>query len=200
MIGSRPTQVATREDVRAMRDQLDMRRRDHVRIGAILAALAAGLRRGEVCGLTVGDIEHLDAQPHLRVRTLKRRKEVMRHVRLLPASAAVLAKYIAQEHGAQADPGAPLFRAAGTRYPFASGPITPKGIACALRVLVREVAPDRRITPHSFRHGFATGLIQSGADLRTVQELLGHASVASTQRYLHTTQARCSEAVARMGE
>lgn len=198
MIGSRPTQVATLDDVRAMREGLDMRRRDHVRLGAILAALSSGLRRGEVCGLTVGDLAPIDGVPMLRVRTLKRRKEIMRHVPLLAGDAAIVAKYIGQEHGGKPDPTAPLFRAAGTRHPFAHGPITPKGIACALRVLVREVGQGRRLTPHSFRHGFATALVQTGADLRTVQELLGHANLGSTQRYLHTTTARCIEAVVRL--
>lgn len=199
MIGSRPTQIATLDDVRAMLDALDNRRTSHVRVAAILHALAAGLRRGEVCGLTVADFCEVDGRRCLHVVTLKQRREIMRLVPLGAIAAAGVAKYIAQEHGKTADPAAPLYRTAATRHPFAVGPLTGKGIACALRIAKRLAGQSRRLTAHSFRHGFATALVQTGADITTVKELLGHAHIGSTQRYLHTTRARCIEAVDRLG-
>lgn len=199
-VGSRPTQPFNFADTDAIFANLDMRRRSHARVAAIMTALTSGLRRGEVCALRVSDFYALSGGRTLRVETLKKKRKIMRHVPLTEVGAARIAKYIGQEHGERPDKDAPLFRTAGTRYPFTRGPLTPRAVAHVVGVALRCAGIKGRITAHSFRHGFATGLLRKGADLRTVQELMGHENIWSTQRYLHTSQERCAAAVTSLWE
>jgi integrase/recombinase XerD len=65
--------------------------------------------------------------------------------------------------------------------------LTRQGLHYLVRRYVERAALDRHVSPHSFRHSFATHLLAAGADLRSVQEMLGHADVATTQIYTHVT-------------
>lgn len=184
-----------------MRDALDLRRRADVRTGALLVALCLGLRRGEIQRLTLADVLVAGGTTCLSVETLKQRG-ARKKERLVPLPSgedqALLARYVRQEHGAAPDRAAHLFRTAATRHPFKKGPITAKAIDHAIKRLACRAGVDRRAHAHAFRHAFATELLRGGADLRVVQELLGHRSISSTAVYLHASFERCAAAVARL--
>lgn len=197
----RPTEPFHVADVRRMRVALDLRRRGDVRTAALLVALCLGLRRGEIQRLTVADVIVVGGKTCLSVETLKQRANRKRQ-RLVPVAneddSAVLGRYLRQEHGATPERAALLFRTAATRYPFKKGPITARAIDHTIKRLARRAGVDRRAHAHAFRHAFATELLRSGADLRVVQELLGHRSISSTAVYLHAGFERCAEAVGRL--
>ena len=137
---------------------------------ALLLLYGAGLRIGEAMGL-MGDV--LPLGDTLRV-TGKRGKT--RIVPLLPQVRAAIEAYVA---GCPYPAGReePLFR--GAR----GGPLSAALIRRAVQGARRRLGLSDRTTPHALRHSFATHLLGRGADLRSLQELLGHASLSSTQIY-----------------
>jgi integrase/recombinase XerC len=155
---------------------LDVPGRDDasLRARAILELLyATGIRCAELVGLDLPEVD-LDAR---MVRVLgKGRKE-----RVVPfgsqAREAVLAYLPARARATPASEALFVNRRGGR--------LTDRSVRSILATRVRQVALAKRISPHSLRHSFATHLLGRGADLRTIQELLGHASLSTTQRYTH---------------
>ena len=144
-----------------------------LRARAILELLyGTGIRCAELVGLDLEDVD-LD-QRVVRVLGKGRKERMVPFGR--PALAAVEA-YL-EERGKVGRGQALLVNARGTR-------LTDRYVRVTVARRVRQVALDRRISPHKLRHSFATHLLSRGADLRAIQELLGHASLSTTQRYTH---------------
>lgn len=136
----------------------------------LLLLYGAGLRIGEAMALT-GDILPMG---ETLVVTGKRSKT--RVVPLLPPVREAIERYVAlSPYGAAS--GEILFR--GAR----GGPLAPELIRRAVQAARVRLGLGERTTPHALRHSFATHLLGRGADLRSLQELLGHASLSSTQVY-----------------
>ncbi|MGM0835575.1 MAG: tyrosine recombinase XerC [Bacillota bacterium] len=76
---------------------------------------------------------------------------------------------------------------------FRGGPLTPRGVRGVLNEMVKKTSSTLHISPHVLRHTFATHMLNEGADLRVVQELLGHSSLSSTQLYTHVTKDRLQQ-------
>jgi integrase/recombinase XerC len=148
---------------------------------ALLTLLyGCGLRLGEALGLTRGEAPRGDA---LRV-TGKGNKQ--RIVPVLPLVREAIDDYLADCPWRLA-PGAPLF--VGAR----GGPLNPGVVQRQMRRLRAMLGLPETATPHALRHSFATHLLGSGGDLRSIQELLGHASLSTTQRYTTVDSARLVE-------
>jgi site-specific recombinase XerD len=152
---------------------------------AILELLyGSGLRVAELCGLDVADVDP-EGQ---RVRVMgKGGKE-----RVVPlgdfASLAVRGYLDVGRAAFLPDPpgqdGEPLFLNRRRNR------LTSRDARAVVERDVRGTLTGRRVSPHTLRHSFATHLLEGGADIRAVQELLGHASLATTQRYTHVSRGR----------
>ncbi len=147
-------------------------------------AYSAGLRVSELVGLNRGDLDRTGLL--LRVRGKGRRE------RIAPLGARALAaldRLLAAEGRANPGPGEPLF--AGR-----AGRLSVRTVQRAVARRLASAAAGLGVTPHALRHSFASHLLDAGADLRAIQELLGHRSLATTEVYTHVSRARLRAAYA----
>jgi integrase/recombinase XerC len=150
---------------------------------AILELLyASGLRVSELTALDLADVDR--TQQILHIRHGKGRKE-----RIVPFGSKALAALDAyaprrdellQKAGQRGEPQAIFLNYAGRR-------LTSRSVGRVVKKYVRLAGLNWDLHPHSLRHAFATHLLADGADLRAIQELLGHASLSTTQKYTHAS-------------
>jgi integrase/recombinase XerD len=153
-----------------------------LRDAAMLEVLyATGMRVSELVGLPMSAL-HL-AEGWIKVRG-KGGKE-----RLIPLGEQAVASLHAYLSGARAQ----LMRGQRTPHVFVNGRgggMTRQGFWKLLRGYARQTGITKPISPHTLRHSFATHLLERGADLRSVQQMLGHSDISTTQIYTHVLEAR----------
>jgi len=154
---------------------------------ALLALLLfAGLRRSELAGITLEDVDLDHRQLLVRGKGAKQRV-----VPLTPLAVHAIREYL------------PCRPSTDSNHLFVSRiggrPIAGRVINRMLKKVLEDAGMDEQgITPHRLRHTFATHLIRNGVDVRTVQELLGHADLQTTARYLHSDTRTKQAAVAKL--
>jgi site-specific recombinase XerD len=150
----------------------------------LMTLYATGARRAEVARLKITDIDSERMVVHIRGGKGRKDRDVM----LSPALLEELRTYW---RGLRSEPTDWLFP--GNRWHTARRPVTTKVLWTACQqAAIRAGLEDKNIHPHTLRHCFATHLLEAGADLRTIQILLGHRDLEETTIYLHLSQKHLS--------
>ena len=145
----------------------------------LMTLYATGMRRAELARLQISDIDSRRMVIHVRGGKGRQDRDVM----LSPTLLEALRDYW---RGLKRKPTDWLFP--GGRGHTASRPITPKAVYYACCQAAQQAGLQNRVHPHTLRHCFATHLLENGADLRTIQLLLGHHDLKETTIYLHLSR------------
>ncbi len=178
-------QVLSFDEVERIIKTPNLKKVQGVRDRAILELMyASGLRVSEVASLKVNDVNR--EVGFLRCRGKSSKERI---VPLGSKALKFLEKYLKEARPKLAKGGGSsyLFLAQGGR------PLTRQTIWKMIKELVKKAGIKKGVSPHTLRHSFATHLIERGADLRSVQEMLGHASITTTQIYTHINKLRLKE-------
>jgi site-specific recombinase XerD len=157
----------------------------------ILTLLITGLRKAELCNLKVGDLKTYRNQAVIDVIG---KGQKFRRIPLHPDALVAIKEYL-KATGNGTDPDHSIFNTLGKHGPYEERGLTPKAVDCLINSVAKKALIRKRIHPHVMRHTFATTLLDKENDLRTVQSLMGHSHIRTTEGYLHSTDDRKVEAV-----
>jgi len=150
----------------------------------LITAYATGLRRAELAHLKIADIDSQRMVIHVKGGKGRKDRDVM-------LSPKLLEELRAYWRGMRRRPKEWLFP--GNRWHTATRPITTKVVWSACQQAAERAGITKPVHPHTLRHCFATHLLEAGADLRTIQVLLGHRDLEETTIYLHLSQKHLGE-------
>ncbi len=164
------------EEINKLIDNLPQDTPLHIRNRAIIELLyGTGIRASELVGLDVEDINLQNAT----IKVFGKRKKE-RIIPLGKKAISALNKYLCSREALSPKDNALFVSNRGTR-------LTQRALQMIVNKILDQLAQVSKKSPHTLRHTFATHLLQKGADLRAVQELLGHSNIATTQIYTHLT-------------
>jgi integrase/recombinase XerC len=165
------------EEMAGLLDVPDTQRPLDRRDKALLELLyAAGLRVSELVGLDLEDVNFEERL--LRVRGKGKKERLVPYGRIAEDSLHAYLRVRLPLSRGRMDESAVFLNYRGER-------LNARSVQRIVRACIRQTALKRQVSPHSLRHSFASHLLSRGADLRSIQELLGHASLATTQKYTH---------------
>jgi len=144
----------------------------------LMTLYSTGMRRAELCHLLVEDIDSERMMVHIHLGKGSRDRDVPLSPKLLETL---------REYWRWRKPKTYLFPGLLKGRPD-EVPLSGKAVLCACRKAAKRAGIDKAVGPHTFRHSYATHLLEAGADLRTIQLLLGHADLKHTSVYLHLSQ------------
>jgi len=149
----------------------------------LMTLYATGVRRAELTHLKISDIDSKRMVIHIQGGKGRKDRDVMLSPKLLE---------VLREHwrGLRQKPSAWLFP--GNRWHTGDTPITTKVVWDACKKAAQQAGLQKDVHPHTLRHCFATHLLEAGADLRTIQMLLGHRDLEETTIYLHLSERHLS--------
>lgn len=189
-VPGRQVEVLSREELAAMFAAIDVTKRNSLRDLAILHLLySTGLRVSELSNLNRKDVNLQSRE--FRVVGKGRKARIV-----FISDAAV--EHVKNYLESRQDNWVPLFvsnsnRSRGGILEGEGRRLQPQAIERIVRTISIHAGLVKKVTPHTLRHTFATELLKNGADIRSVQEMLGHASITTTQIYTHLTNKRLKE-------
>lgn len=189
-VPGRQVEVLAREELEAMFRNIDVTKRNGVRDLALLHLLySTGLRVSELSNLNRKDVNLVSRE--FRVVGKGRKARIV----FISAEAA---EFLKAYLNTRDDNFTPLFLSNSNRSNVKSlfgeeRRLQPQAIERIVRTIAAEAGIMKKVTPHTLRHTFATELLKNGADIRSVQEMLGHSSITTTQIYTHLTNKRLKE-------
>ena len=190
----RESEFLTHEEIQALLKMPDRRtvqgKRDYA---VLLTMLSTGLRKDEICNLKSKHIKTCRNQIVIDVLGKGKRH---RRVALRRDTYESIQDYIEAEGNTSINNH--VFYTLGKHGFCIKQPLTHKAVDCIIRKYSKMALFRKRTSPHTLRHSFATSLLNIGADLKTVQELMGNCYIRTTERYLHSNDDKKFEAVNRL--
>ena len=175
-------EILKNKEIMDMMNSIDQKTPMGLRNYLIVSILyGCGLRVSEMCALEISNLDFSNETIHIHGKGDKDRIVIM-----YDELKEKLLKYISFERIELLKKGDNI----ESRYLFINnhgGNLTPRGVRVILNTIIDKMGETYKIKPHMLRHSFATALLDNGADLRSVQELLGHSNLSTTQIYTHVS-------------